>query len=321
MRVLCVGGANVDYCGRASVELAAGQSAPGRVTRRIGGVAVNVALGVREIARMAGRTGEVGVDMGTVVGDDPDGQGVVGHLRAHDIGTDMVVTREGGCTGAYLAIQDTRGQTMLGIGDTRGVESLTAGEARDIGEAGTGYDVLFIDCNIPAGRLESIVDSASGGVTGRGGDERLSVIPYPPRKPCVYGARYPISILSLLTTLRRGGLAGVMIWRGFSPTSWGVGLRGRWLPVGVTGCGITTRRGGCTITVLRRRRWSRIAGWGTFWRRGWCLGCFAINLNRSANSWVMRSGIFGSPMGSTAVRPGVRGRVQGVRGFGIMRKI
>ncbi len=173
MRVLCVGGANVDYCGRASVELAAGQSAPGRVTRRIGGVAVNVALGVREISHMAGKADEVQIDMGTVVGEDLDGRGVDEHLRAHDIGTDMVLTRDGGATGAYLAIQDTSGQTMLGIGDTRSVESLTAGEARDIGEAGAGYDVLFIDCNIPAGRLESIVDSTRAASQGEGGGTKV----------------------------------------------------------------------------------------------------------------------------------------------------
>jgi sugar/nucleoside kinase (ribokinase family) len=54
MDVVVIGAAHWDVVARAAAPLAAGADVPGRVVRRVGGVAANVALG---LARAAGRCG------------------------------------------------------------------------------------------------------------------------------------------------------------------------------------------------------------------------------------------------------------------------
>ena len=61
-RILCVGAAHWDVIGRASVPLAEGADVPGRIQRRSGGVALNIARGVAVL--------EGASRLCSVVGDD-----------------------------------------------------------------------------------------------------------------------------------------------------------------------------------------------------------------------------------------------------------
>lgn len=115
--VLCIGAAHWDVIGRSASAITAGDDLPGTVTRRPGGVAVNVARAMR-------RAGIQPLVL-SAVGDDAPGSELIGHLIAKGIDATFVQRLTGHTTGTYIAIEDPN-DLVAAIADTATLDAAGA---------------------------------------------------------------------------------------------------------------------------------------------------------------------------------------------------
>ncbi len=117
--VVCFGAAHWDVIARRAAE-ACGPDTPGRVERRPGGVALNVA---RALAA-AGRR----VALAAPLGDDEAGRRLISALSEDGIETEGLLVRGGAPTGSYVAIERADGELLAAVADTAALEALAAAE-------------------------------------------------------------------------------------------------------------------------------------------------------------------------------------------------
>jgi pseudouridine kinase len=150
MDVVVIGAAHWDVVARAAAPLAAGADVPGRVVRRVGGVAANVALG---LAR-AGRA----VRLRSAIGDDAEGAALVAALVAG--GVAAVEGRRAGTTDAYVVIEDKDGEVHAAVADCAGLERAGPGLLAEMGRPGA----VVADGNLTEATLDALVGAAPGAV-------------------------------------------------------------------------------------------------------------------------------------------------------------
>lgn len=149
--VLCVGAAHWDLIGRAAAPLAPGDDVPGRVTRRPGGVALNVALAFAALGR---RSAVV-----AAIARDPAGDELVALLVGHGVDCSGLV-REGAATDAYLAVEDASGALFAAVADCAGLERAGDDLLRALRLAPTGGRIVA-DGNLPPRVLLEIAATAA----------------------------------------------------------------------------------------------------------------------------------------------------------------
>ncbi|MBN2907228.1 MAG: kinase [Rhodobacteraceae bacterium] len=115
--ILCIGALLWDVIGRGPAAMAAGDDMPGRITRRPGGVALNVATA---LARHGLRPALLGA-----VGQDPEGDALIACCAAIGLETAYLHRSATHPTDIYMAIES--GQTVLAaIADAAGLEAAGA---------------------------------------------------------------------------------------------------------------------------------------------------------------------------------------------------
>lgn len=150
-RILCIGAAHWDIIARADGTVAVGDDLPGRITRRPGGVALNVAVG---LARLGCRASLAGV-----VGNDPDGVALIEEIRRVGVDCDQILQSEG-ATDNYVAIEDGNGSLVAAIADARLLDAKASLLAdRVIGKL-EDVDTVFLDANLPTAEIARIVQQA-----------------------------------------------------------------------------------------------------------------------------------------------------------------
>jgi sugar/nucleoside kinase (ribokinase family) len=148
--ILCAGAALWDVIGRAAAPLAPGADVPGRVERRPGGVALNIALALAALGHP--------VALLAAIGRDPGGEALAGYLSAG--GVDIAgIYRHSGATDSYVAVEDGVGELHAAVADCAGLEA--AGEAllaplADGRLAAPGWAVA--DGNLPAPVLARLLN-------------------------------------------------------------------------------------------------------------------------------------------------------------------
>jgi pseudouridine kinase len=109
---LCVGAMHWDVVARAARAVGPGDDAPGRVMRRPGGVALNVALALAKLRRPAAMLG--------VVGDDPAGARLISAVERR--GVDCAAALRRGVTDRYVAIEAQDGALVAAVADCAALE-------------------------------------------------------------------------------------------------------------------------------------------------------------------------------------------------------
>jgi pseudouridine kinase len=140
---LCAGAAHWDLIGRTDRPLPPGADVPGRVTRRPGGVAQNVARALAALGRP--------VALVAAVGRDPAGDELAADLAAAGVDT-ALLHRHDGPTDSYLALEGPGGALHAAIADCAGLER--AGLAL---LAGLPAARLVLDGNLPGPTLAAFV--------------------------------------------------------------------------------------------------------------------------------------------------------------------
>jgi pseudouridine kinase len=148
MRVLLVGGLNVDTLARTAAAPVAATSNPGSTTRSAGGVARNVADNLRRLGDACALVG--------AVGDDEAGQ----YLLASLAGVDTSRVRRAERTGSYTAVLDDAGELVIGVADMAATESVRAEEVDAAGVG--GFDWLVLDGNLLPATVAGALAAARG---------------------------------------------------------------------------------------------------------------------------------------------------------------
>lgn len=115
--IITIGAAHWDVIGRSPMALAPGDDVPGPVTRRPGGVALNVA---GELRRQGFRPALL-----SAVGRDAEGEALLAECRALGIATEHVHRPRQGQTDRYVAVEDPGG-LIAAVADTRLLEAAGA---------------------------------------------------------------------------------------------------------------------------------------------------------------------------------------------------
>ena len=117
LQVVCIGSANWDIVGLSEHSFVHGSDRPGRIVRRAGGVALNVAA---ELAQQA-----VSVALLTAVGNDAAGIDLLAAAQSMGINVDYVSKYHDMATDSYMAIEGADG-VVAAVADARCLEAAGA---------------------------------------------------------------------------------------------------------------------------------------------------------------------------------------------------
>lgn len=146
--VLVIGAAGLDIVGRATGELEAKTSNPGRLRISHGGVARNVA---ENLAHLGTET-----ILLTAVGDDAQGRQILERARREGVNVEAAFVDPSRPTGAYLAVLDRQGNLEHGLDDMAVLHSLTPAELKARADLFEGSSVVVVDANLPPSSLDTI---------------------------------------------------------------------------------------------------------------------------------------------------------------------
>lgn len=151
--VLCIGSALWDTIAATTVRMKAGYDVPGNITRRPGGVALNIALALVHCGQPAALL--------TTIGKDPEGDALIAELTAEGVDC-QYVTRTDDPTDNYLAVETVSGEVFAAVADCASLERagdsilapLRDGRLATSDQPWSGSTI--IDGNLPVSVLESI---------------------------------------------------------------------------------------------------------------------------------------------------------------------
>lgn len=152
MRVVVIGGMNLDLLGVPSQPLLSRDSTPGTITFRPGGVGRNIA------ARLKGLGADVSLI--TALGND-DRAAMLSHLcqsSGIDLSLSVPTDRPAPC---YLCIHDDHGDMALAVNDMSAMERLTPEAIQPRMEAVNRADACVLDANLSAEALAFIAENAT----------------------------------------------------------------------------------------------------------------------------------------------------------------
>ena len=156
--ILCIGAAHWDTIGRSLAPLAPGADVPGRVVRRAGGVALNIAA---TLARMGARPAIL-----SAVGEDAEGAELAEVATRLGVDGRFLTRIAGGSTGRYVAIE-AAGALVAAIADAGTLEAAGAAILAPLSDGRLGAaarpwaGVAVVDGNLTAALLAVIAGSAS----------------------------------------------------------------------------------------------------------------------------------------------------------------
>ncbi len=148
-RILVIGGMNADILGVCEGSYLAGDSIPGSISTRPGGVGRNVA------AALAARGVEV--ELLTAIGTDVHAAALEESCRELGIGLTLSATIPGPSP-AYLAIHDAQGKMRAAVNDMRPLDSLTPGYLQGVSDRLRDFDVCVLDANLPEETLRAAAE-------------------------------------------------------------------------------------------------------------------------------------------------------------------
>jgi sugar/nucleoside kinase (ribokinase family) len=167
--IICIGAAHWDIIGQSPVALGRGDDVPGRIDRRPGGVALNIAAALCRYG--------LAPALLTAIGRDAEGEALIEECGRLGIMTENVHRPQAGPTDRYLAVEDPSGM-IAAIADARTLEGAGAEILRPLedGRLGSADDpwpgTVVLDGNLSEAVLAGIVASPLFGAA----DLRLAAV-------------------------------------------------------------------------------------------------------------------------------------------------
>jgi len=143
--VVCFGAAYWDVIARAQAPTP-GPDTPGRVERRPGGVALNVA---RALAAAGCR-----VAMVAPLGDDEEGRRLLSALSAEGVEIEGLLVGSKAPTGCYVAIERADGELLAAVADAAALDAMTLADL-PLGRF-AGAKAWFLETNLPGTVIQDL---------------------------------------------------------------------------------------------------------------------------------------------------------------------
>ncbi|MBR4502733.1 MAG: carbohydrate kinase family protein [Clostridia bacterium] len=143
MNVIALGGVNLDILGQSDGPFAFGDSNPGRIRFRAGGVSHNIAA---ELVRLGHH-----VSLVSCLGSGHASMTVRAMCLSEGIDTDLCISGNTG-PGVYLCLHGPDGDMIAAVNDMRGMESLRPETVLPLLEE-RDMDLMVMDCNLPEDTL------------------------------------------------------------------------------------------------------------------------------------------------------------------------
>lgn len=147
--VLVIGAGGLDVKGRPTEKLVRGTSNAGGIRTSVGGVARNIA---ENLARL-----EVDTQLLTAVGDDVNGEFLLGQAQASGIDVSEVLITSTHHTGAYVAVLDEKGHLDVAIDDMDVLAAITPRYLNDRRRLFRDARMLVMDANLTPETLETAI--------------------------------------------------------------------------------------------------------------------------------------------------------------------
>ncbi len=142
--ILVIGGLNMDILGTPTGAFAAGDSLPGSIQLRPGGVGRNIAASLRQLGAP--------VELLTVIGDDVLSHALAASCEQRGIGLTYAV-RVPGPACMYLAIHDHQGDMTAAINDMQAMAHLTAQHITSVPQ--DVFSACVLDANLSKSALKA----------------------------------------------------------------------------------------------------------------------------------------------------------------------
>ncbi len=152
MSALVIGGLNLDILGTGSSPFQEGDSIPGRIEMRPGGVGYNIAS---HLAKAGVRT-----ELLTMLGDDVNAGLLRTACAAEGIRLSLAA-QANGPSPRYLAIHDLKGEMRAAVNDTKLLEDLRPDDLHDALLGKSGLHACVLDANLSAACLKAAAAAVS----------------------------------------------------------------------------------------------------------------------------------------------------------------
>lgn len=149
---LVIGGMNMDILGTGSAPFLEGDSIPGRIEMRPGGVGYNIAC---RLAKAGVRT-----ELLTLLGDDFNADMLRDACAIEGIGLSLS-KRTSGPSPIYLAIHDRQGEMRAAVNDTKALEALDPFDLRKALSGANHFNACVLDANLSVACLQSAAASVN----------------------------------------------------------------------------------------------------------------------------------------------------------------
>ena len=153
VNAVVIGGANMDIAGSSLGPLVPGDSNPGTVSLRHGGVGRNIAHDLRLMGAE--------VSLLTAVGDDAYGRELLCGLRQLGVDTGMSLCLPGCRSSSYLYIADETGEMRLAINDMEIVRRLSPEAVAPHLEQINRADAVLVEANLPKETLRFLAEEVT----------------------------------------------------------------------------------------------------------------------------------------------------------------
>lgn len=150
MKILIIGGTNIDIYGQVNDKLIIQDSNNGKVDIMIGGVGKNIA---ENLARL-----DLDVTFATALGNDSFGKEAKTYLS--NLGVNLIVAESANKTPIYLAVFDEEQDMFVGINDMSAVDDLNENFLSNQIELNK-YDLIVIDANLSEETIEYICNNTN----------------------------------------------------------------------------------------------------------------------------------------------------------------
>ena len=149
--IICIGSFLWDIIGRANNHMRVGSDVPGRITRLPGGVALNIAMTLKQFGMFPMAL--------SAIGQDAEGEELLGEIRRMGIHCDHVYRSDDLPTDVYMAIEGANG-LIAAVADAHSLEAAGDKILRPLrdGDLTISNRPIALDGNLTVELLQSIAD-------------------------------------------------------------------------------------------------------------------------------------------------------------------
>ncbi|KTD79430.1 carbohydrate kinase family protein [Legionella waltersii] len=152
-KIICIGGANIDFKLKSPNPLVLNTSNPIHSTISFGGVARNVAHNLAQLTS--------DIYLQCLVGNDANGLALLTHVQSLGVNTQYSKIIDGQSTSQYYAILNNQGELFIGLADMDIYNVIDDEFITSSWDDWNSQSLIFLDTNLPSSHIDLILKKAN----------------------------------------------------------------------------------------------------------------------------------------------------------------